>query len=75
MCLTLKEAKADLKKALDEQGHSGSTARRHMISCVRRMAVSRHVGLKWPCFAPQAVGQQVNSERKPSSAPRTHACI
>ena len=55
------EALADLKKGLDEQGHSGSTARRrHDI--MKQADGSRHLGLQWPSFTPQALGQEVQSE-------------
>ena len=55
------EALADLRKALDEQGHSGSTARRrHDIT--RQADGSRRLGLKWPSFAPQAIAHQAQSE-------------
>ena len=55
------DALSDLKKALDAQGHSGSMARRrHDI--MKQPDGSRHLGLKWPPFQPEAGSPVVDCE-------------
>ena len=53
------ETLSDLKKALDEQGHSGAAARRRR-GIMKYADANRSLGLKWPCFTPQALGDLVS---------------